>query len=436
MDALPIQPLDHPPQAIVGVPGSKSLTNRALLVAALAKGMTRLGNALFSDDSRYFAAALQQLGFTVNLDEERQEMAVHGLDGRIPAVQASLFIGNAGTAARFLTAFLTLGQGDYTLDGAARMRQRPIGDLVLALNALGAEVISLGNQAGRQICPPLRVLARGLIGGKVVVSGSTSSQYLSGLLLAAPYARRQVELVVERGLRSRPYVDMTLSVMADFGVQVKRQGYDRFLVQPQRYQAREGYVIECDASAAAYFFAIPAICGGWVQVANISRRSRQGDIAFLDVLAQMGCQVQEDSAGITVFAPASLGGVDVDLGDIPDTAQTLAAIAPFASTPTTIRGIASARVKESDRISATCRELEKLGVSIEERPDGLTIWPCRSFKPASIQTYNDHRMAMAFALVGLRAAGVTIENPSCVSKTFPRFFQVLESVRSGGAPAS
>ena len=434
MHSLLIQPLSRPPQASVRVPGSKSLTNRALLVAALAQGETRLSNALFSDDSRYFAAALQQLGFSLTLDEDRRQMTVLGQGGRIPARQASLFIGNAGTAARFLTAMLTLGDGEYLLDGDARMRQRPIGDLVAALNVLGAAVVPLDEASGTAACPPLRVSASGLPGGKTGISGSTSSQYLSGLLMVAPYARQTVELSVLDDLNSKPYVDLTLSVMADFGVQVERQGYDRFTIQPQRYQARADYRIESDASAAAYFFAVPAVCGGTVQVEGISLQSRQGDIAFLDVLAQMGCTVHATRTGVAVAAGASLQGVDVDLRDIPDTAQTLAAVAPFASSPTTIRGIASARLKETDRVAATCRELARLGVPVEEHPDGLTIQPCTEIKPASVHTYNDHRMAMSFALIGLRLSGVSIEHPGCVSKTFPDFFQVLESLRIPGPP--
>jgi 3-phosphoshikimate 1-carboxyvinyltransferase len=429
MENLPIQPLTHPPQASVRVPGSKSLTNRALLVAALAEGETRLSNALFSDDSHYFAAALQQLGFSIKSDEARLQMTVHGLGGRIPARRASLFIGNAGTAARFLTAMLTLGSGEYILDGDARMRQRPIGDLVAALNQLGAAVVPLDETSTTQACPPLRISASGLPGGQARVSGSASSQYLSGLLMAAPYARQPVALSLEGELNSKPYVDMTIQVMADFGVQVERQGYDRFTILPQHYLPQPEYGIESDASAASYFFAVPAICGGQVQVENITPASHQGDIAFLSILAQMGCTVQTTLAGIAVQAGDSLRGVEVDLRDIPDTAQTLAAIAPFASSPTTIRGIASARQKESDRVAATCRELARLGVAVEEHEDGMTIQPCSHFTSASIQTYQDHRMAMAFALIGLRVPGVSIQDPGCVSKTFPDYFQVFESLR-------
>jgi 3-phosphoshikimate 1-carboxyvinyltransferase len=421
---LPITPVGHPLSASVRVPGSKSLTNRALLVAALAEGTTTLSNVLDSDDAGHFASALAELGFRL-VRRPPSVIEVTGLGGRIPAARAQLFVGNAGTAARFLTALLTLGRGEYTLDGDARMRQRPIADLLGALTQLGA---SLESATG---CPPVRVLASGLPGGRATVAGEVSSQFLSGLLMVAPYAAAPVELFVERELNSRPYADMTLAVMSDFGVAVERDGYERFRTSPQRYQPRAEYAIESDASAASYFFAAPAICGGTVRVQHISRRSRQGDVAFLDVLARMGCSIVEGDNWIEVTGPppGGLRGVEVDLRDLPDTAPTLAAIAPFAATSTTIRGIASARVKESDRVAALCAELARLGVAVEERPDGLVIQPASSLRPAAVKTYNDHRMAMAFALVGLRVPGVVIENPDCVSKTFPAYFEVLEQLR-------
>ncbi len=444
--SLSILPILHPIRASVRVPGSKSLTNRALAIAALADGTTALTNALDSDDSRYFVDSLQRLGFNVRAGaiHERAVRAIHelplpvitihGLGGHIPSSRAELFVGNAGTAARFLTAFAALGHGEYTIDGVERMRQRPIGDLLSALNALGA------NASSATGCPPVKVIASGLPGGTARVAGDTSSQFLSALLIAAPYAQSPVELIVERGLNSKPYVDMTLAVMADFGVTVEREGYKRFRITPQRYCAVSEYAIESDASAASYFFAAPAVCGGTVRVQNISRRSKQGDIAFLDVLARMGCEVNEGGNWISVGAIQAKGphsgesplrGVDVDLRDLPDTAQTLAAIAPFADSPTTIRGIASARVKETDRVAAMCNELRRLGVTVNEHADGLTIHPCANLQPAVIHTYDDHRMAMAFALVGLRAPGIAIENAACVSKTFPNYFEALEELRRG-----
>jgi 3-phosphoshikimate 1-carboxyvinyltransferase len=434
MQTLPIR---HPLSATVRVPGSKSLTNRALLVSALAGGTTRLTNALFSDDSCYFAKALQALGFDVQLDESNLEMTVTGLGGNIPANKAELFVGNAGTAARFLTAFLTLGNGEYILDGDARMRERPIQDLIDALNQLGVELEARNN------CPPVQIFAKGLPGGKTKIAGNISSQFLSALLMVAPYAKSPIEIEVTTELNSKPYVDMTIAIMQDFGVEVRREAY-HFTIPITNYQLPHSslqslvsnsqslfstYAIEPDASAASYFFAAPAICGGWVRIANITRSSKQGDIAFLDVLQEMGCTIKEGTDFIEVVGTGTLTGVDVDMRDIPDTAQTLAAIAPFASSPTRIRGIASARVKETDRVHATCTELARIGVSVEEHEDGMTIYPCQDIQPGTIQTYNDHRMAMAFALIGLRVEGISIENPGCVSKTFPKYWEVLDTLR-------
>jgi len=421
---MQITPIRHPLNASVRVPGSKSLTNRALLISALSSGLTRLTNVLFSDDSRHFAHALAQLGFNLVIDEDCREIAVEGCAGRIPASHAELFIGNAGTAARFLSAFLTLGNGDFVLDGDARMRERPIGDLVLALAQLGATL-----QPSPSNCPPVRIQASGLPGGQTALAGDISSQFLSALLMVAPYARQPVQITMTTELNSKPYVDMTLRVMQEFGVQVERHGYTRFAIHPAQYITPKIYAIESDASAASYFFAAPAICGGSVTVENISQRSIQGDVAFVDVLTAMGCEVTETNNSITVSRSQILSGIDVDMRDIPDTAQTLAALAPYAHTPTRIRGIASARVKETDRVSATCAELSRLGVRVEEHPDGMTIYPCGQLLPADIETYNDHRMAMAFSLIGLRSPGVNILNPGCVSKTFPDFFQVLDQLR-------
>jgi 3-phosphoshikimate 1-carboxyvinyltransferase len=421
--SLQITPIKRPLDATVRVPGSKSLTNRALLIASLADGTTHLTNALFSDDSKYFANALQTLGFEVQSDEIKQELIVTGLGGRIPSKKAELFIGNAGTAARFLSAFLTLGQGEFILDGDARMRERPIGDLIDALHQLGVELEAPND------CPPVEIYAKGLSGGKTKIAGNISSQFLSALLMVAPYANSPIEIEVVTELNSKPYVDMTIAIMKDFGVEIERHGYEHFIIQPSSFFPLASYFIECDASAASYFFAAPAICGGIIRVENISRNSKQGDLAFLDILEQMGCEIKEGENSVAVMRTKLLAGVDVDMRDIPDTAQTLAAIAPFASSPTTIRGIASARLKETDRVHATCMELTRLGVRVEEYEDGLAIYPCDEIQPGTIHTYNDHRMAMAFSLIGLRIPGIVIENPACVSKTFPNYFEVLDGLR-------
>ncbi len=424
MDTAAIAPVGHLLRASVSVPGSKSLTNRALVVAALAEGSTVLTNVLVADDTVRMVESLEQLGFSVNVGAGGAgTTGVDGFGGRIPVCGARLDVGNAGTAARFLVALTTLGSGDFVVDGSPRMRERPIGDLLDGLRQLGAAIECPTG------CPPVRVQANGLAGGRAAIDGDTSSQFVSALLLVAPYARSPVEVVVGRPLSSKPYVDMTLAVMADFGIEVARDGYRRFAVPCGRYRGRPVFDVESDASAASYFFGAAAIAGGTVRVEKISRGSRQGDIQFLDVLSAMGCRVEEGGGWVQVTGSRELRGVDVDLGDIPDTAQTLAAVAPFAGSPTTVRGIASARLKECDRVSATCRELSRLGVAVQERADGFVIQPCREMRAATIRTYGDHRMAMAFALVGLRVPGVSIENPSCVSKTFPRYFEVLDGLR-------
>lgn len=435
MDKILMHPIDHSINAKVRIPGSKSLTNRALMIASLADGQTCLDNALFSDDSRYFANALIMLGFNIRSESTSQKMWVLGNNGKIPVPRAELFIGNAGTAARFLSAFLTLGDGEYILDGDSRMRERPIGDLVEALTQLGANIKPINPERTHkltEIYPPVKITASGLSGGKTTIAGKISSQYLSALLMVSPYAKNTVEIVLSTELNSKYYVDMTIEIMSEFGINVKRTGYEHFWIDRGGYHPLQTYSIEPDASASSYFFAAASILGGSVRVANLTRKSKQGDIRFIDTLQMMGCSVMESEYYIQVTGPnrpGDLRGVDVDMRDIPDTAQTLAAIAPFANSPTYIRGIASARVKETDRIKATCKELARLGVKVEEHQDGMSIYPCKSFKSTTIQTYNDHRMAMAFSLIGLKTPGISIENPGCVSKTFPDFFQVLEGLR-------
>lgn len=432
MDTRLIVPFGKPIHANVRLPGSKSLTNRALLIASLAEGRTHLTNALFSDDSKYFARALMSLGFDVSMDQEKCEMEIVGMAGKIPTQKAELFIGNAGTAARFLCAFLTLGSGEFVVDGDARMRERPIGDLVSSLAQLGVRIESTLGQTGNNICPPIKIFANGLLGGRTNIPGNISSQFLSALLMVSPYANGSLEIGVTTDLNSKPYVDMTLGVMSDFGVEILREEYRNFTVRQAQYRSPGWYAIEPDASAASYFFAMPAILGGSIRVEHLTRKSKQGDVAFVDVLTKMGCRAVEYENSLEVFGPGEgnvLTGVEVDMRDIPDTAQTLAAVAPFANSPTHISGIASARVKETDRVSATCAELSRLGVHVEEFDDGMTIYPCESFKPSIVSTYNDHRMAMAFSLIGLKVPGVYIENPGCVSKTFPNYFEVLDGLR-------
>jgi len=408
--------------ATATVPGSKSYTNRALIAAALAHGASILRNVLRSDDTRYMAQALNTLGIRVEeLDETT--LRVEGCGGVIPARSAELFVGNAGTAMRFLTAALCLGNGSFTIDGDERMRQRPIQDLLDGLAQLGADAVSTHGTG----CPPVRVRAGGLNGGTVRMPGDKSSQYFSAILLAAPYARGDVEVIPVGPLVSRPYVEMTAALMRDFGASIELAG-DTMRVNCNRHYRGREYAVECDASAASYFFAAAAVTGGRVRVTGLSRSSLQGDVRFVDVLAEMGCSVTEgttvDSSPFIEVRGGRLRGVSIDMGDMSDVALTLAAVAVFAQGDTAITNVANMRIKETDRIAALATELRRIGQDVEELPDGLIIHP-RPVRPARIHTYNDHRMAMSFAVIGLAAAGIVILNPECVSKTFPDFFERL-----------
>jgi 3-phosphoshikimate 1-carboxyvinyltransferase len=410
-----------PLDAAIRPPGSKSITNRALVCAALAVGDSTLRGALDSEDTRVMVDGLRRLNIDVEFAPPSDTIRVEGCSGRLPAGSAELFVANSGTTVRFLTALCTLGRGTYRLDGVARMRKRPIGDLLDALAQLGASAFS-ENENG---CPPVIVRADGLKGGRAVVRGDISSQFLSGLLMAAPYARQAVELIVEGLLVSQPYVRMTLEVMKAFHAKIEAGDLSRLFIPPMRYHGRV-YDIEPDASAASYFWGAAAIVGGRVTVQGLTRDALQGDVAFCECLARMGCAVEYGERSITVRG-GPLCGIDVDMNAISDTVQTLAAVALFATGPTTIRGVAHIRHKETDRIGDLARELRKLGAVALERDDGLTIVP-QKLQGAEIETYNDHRMAMSLALVGLRTPGVVILNPGCTAKTYPRYFEDLARV--------
>lgn len=406
-------------------PGSKSITNRALACAALAEGESTLTGALDSEDTQVMIAALRQLGIAIDADLPSAVLRVEGCGGRIPAAGGELYVANSGTTIRFLAALVALGRGEFRLDGTPRMRERPIGDLVEALRQLGADAESEGPNG----CPPVVIRAHGLPGGPAKVRGDVSSQFLSGLLMAAPYAERPVELSVAGALVSQPYVRMTLAVMAAFGVDVPPDDLSRFhLPAGVKYRGRT-YAIEPDASAASYFFAAAAITGGEVTIEGLSRQSLQGDVAFVEVLEQMGCRVMWGDDRITVSG-GSLKGVDVNMNAISDTVQTLGAVALFANGPTTVRGVGHIRHKETDRIAALATELRKLGATVEEQSDGLKITPA-ALHGAVIDTYQDHRMAMSLALAGLRVGGVVIRDPGCTAKTYPRFFEDLERLTAG-----
>jgi 3-phosphoshikimate 1-carboxyvinyltransferase len=424
-DSIPITPICSPTRGRIRPPGSKSITNRALVCAALADGVSTLHGALDSQDTRVMIDSLGNLGIEVESRNGGTTLVVHGAGGQIPALEAELFCGNSGTTIRFLTALATLGHGSFRFDGVERMRERPIGDLLDALNQLGAHAKS----ENENNCPPLVVHANGLPGGTSRVRGDISSQFLSALLMAAPGAASPVELVIDGTLVSQPYVEMTRAVMRAFGVAVNADArLSRFNIHPQPYVPRE-YEIEPDASAASYFWAAAAVTGGQVTVEGLSAGSLQGDVTFVDCLEQMGCEVMRSADAITVVGRL-LKGIEFDMNAISDTVQTLSVVALFASGPTTIRNVAHVRHKETDRLAALATELRKLGALVVERPDGLTITPGPA-KPATIDTYCDHRMAMSFALAGLRIAGVRINDPGCVAKTYPRYFDDLAELIAG-----
>lgn len=422
-DVIEIPVVTGPLRATIRPPGSKSLTNRALVCAALAQGESLLTGALASDDTEAMLDCLAKLGIDVEVGDEGRTLRVAGQGGRIPAKRADLFVGNSGTTIRFVAAMTALGEGVYRLDGVPRMRERPIGDLVDALNQLGSQV-SCELNAGY---PPLVVEANQLRGGRATVAGNASSQFLSGLLMAIPCATGPAELIVDGPLVSQPYVRMTLAVQQAFGVDIEAADDMRsFRTDGGRTYIGQTYEIEPDASAASYFWAAAAIAGGEVTVQGLTSRSLQGDVRFVRVLEQMGCLVRESDTGITVVG-GPLRGVDVDMNDISDTVQTLAAVALFAEGPTRVTGVAHNRLKETDRIAALATELRKLGAEVEEFDDGLRIVPC-PLHGARLKTYDDHRMAMSLSLTGLSIPAVEIEDPGCTAKTYPGYFGDLEKV--------
>ena len=418
-----IQPLSGPLRGSIRPPGSKSLTNRALVLAALARGQTHLGGVLESIDTRVMLDSLSELGVGISEGPETGTVRIIGGGGSVPGESAALDLHNSGTSIRFLTAMLCLGTGHFTLDGNSRMRQRPIADLVEALRGLGVEISCVAETG----CPPVTLSAHGLAGGSSTLPGNTSSQFLSALLMAAPCATGPVTLSVDGPLVSRPYIDMTLALMSRMQADVTEDPRGTFNISPTGYQACE-LDIEPDATAASYFLAAAAVCGGRVTIEGLDRNALQGDIAFVECLARMGCTVEETRVGpdpsITVSG-GELTGIDVDMNEFSDTAQTLAVVAAFARGPTRIRGIAHARHKETDRVAAMATELGRLGLEVEEHDDGLTVHP-GPLLPAEIRTYDDHRMAMSFAVAGLAAPGIVIQDPDCTSKTYPGFFDDLD----------
>ncbi|NMH63831.1 3-phosphoshikimate 1-carboxyvinyltransferase [Shewanella salipaludis] len=419
MKQLRLEPIQSV-NGVVNIPGSKSISNRALLLATLAKGKTTLTNLLDSDDIRHMLASLKQLGVGYQLSACKTVCEVEGLGGPLSATQAqTLFLGNAGTAMRPLCAALTLGQGEFTLTGEPRMEERPIGDLVDALRQLGARVDYLKNEG----FPPLTITATGLDGGEVEIAGDLSSQFLTALLMVAPLAKGAVNINIKGELVSKPYIDITIKLMAQFGVDVINHDYGRFEIPAgQAYVSPGKVLVEGDASSASYFLAAGAIKGGEVKVTGVGRLSIQGDVKFADVLAQMGAEIEWGDDYI-IARGAPLTAVDLDMNHIPDAAMTIATAALFATGTTRIRNIYNWRIKETDRLAAMATELRKVGAEVEEGQDYICITPPVVLNTAEIDTYNDHRMAMCFSMLAFAACGITINDPDCTSKTFPDYFR-------------
>lgn len=417
MKTLTIPGFTRSLDARVEIPGSKSITNRALLLAALANGPSVISNALFSEDTYWFSRCLALLGIPVETNEAKAEFKVEGKGGQIPALEANLFAGNSGTTARFISALLALGRGNYRLDGVARMRERPNGDLLQALAANGAKI----EYELKPGSVPFRLAASGLKGGLIRLKAGTTSQGVTALLLVAPYALEGVSLEIEGVPVSLPYLELTCRMMEQWGASVSRKGPNFYRVQAGKFYQPRTYSVEPDASGASYFFAAAALLAGRVEVSGLTVGSLQGDSRFVEVLEAMGCRVVRQPDSLVVEGPAQLQGIELDMNGISDLVPTLAAIAPFASSPVTIRNVAHIRVKETDRIKAVVTELRRLGGQVEEFPDGLKIYP-GLLHPAEIETYEDHRIAMAFAVTGLKVPGLVIKDPGCTAKTFPDFF--------------
>ncbi len=440
-DSIEIHPVSNPICKTATIPGSKSITNRALPLAALAEGDTTLTGVLFADDTWQMINALQTLGYSLQMDQKSHTVRITGRGKSLPPGDGrTLSCGNSGTTIRFLAAMLTLGSGEYLLDGIARMRQRPIDQLVDQLRILGADITY--EQA--QGFPPVRIRAKGLQGGGCQFSDAKSSQYISAVLMAAPLADNPVTVSLLGPITSEPYVLMTLRMMEQFDVHT--QIHDQcgktvsraIQIPTATYRSPSTYAIEPDASNASYFLAAGAILpGSRVTVAGLGKNSLQGDVAFADVLGKMGAHVEWLPEGVTVSAPASgkLAGIDLDMNHIPDMVQTLAVVALFAEGPTMVRNVWNLRVKETDRLAALEAELRKLGAAVETTKDSIRITPPPNniLTPASIKTYDDHRMAMAFSIAGLRSPGITILEPQCTAKTYPEFFHDLDLMVHGEA---
>lgn len=416
----------------VRLPGSKSISNRTLLLAALAKGTTHIMDLLASDDTHVMLMALQKLGVKWEQSGEAQNYVVHGADGAFPVHQADLFMGNAGTAIRPLTAALAVMGGDYALHGVPRMHERPIGDLVYALNDVGTQI----EYTGERGFPPLRIRRGHIHAHRMQVKGNVSSQFLTALLMAAPLMARDHEVVIDvvGDLISKPYIEITLNLMRRFGVTVERNGWQSFTVPAGQHYVSPGTIhVEGDASSASYFLAAGAIAGGPVRVEGVGKDSIQGDVRFVEALEKMGAKITMGDNWIEAESKGVLKAIDEDFNHIPDAAMTIAVAALYADGPCLLRNIGSWRVKETDRIAAMATELRKLGAKVVEGPDFLRITPPPEIQAAAIDTYDDHRMAMCFSLASLDGAArrgnkIRINDPKCVAKTFPDYFEAFGKI--------
>jgi 3-phosphoshikimate 1-carboxyvinyltransferase len=408
--------------AVVTIPGSKSYTHRALVISALADGESALINPLRSGDTEHTTRALEKFGIPIFWEGNR--LVILGRGGMVKAVEETIFVGNSGTSMRFLTALAALAKGLTVLDGSKRMRERPIDELLMGLESIGVKAYSQGSNG----CPPVMVESRGLPGGAAKIRGEESSQFLSALLMVAPYAQHDVLLTVTGHLASRPYVDMTLSVMSAFGVEVQCEEYQSFFVKAGQCYSPQTYRIEGDTSNASYFFSAAAITQGRVRVEDFPSSSIQGDAEFLDILERMGCGVARGKGWVEVQG-RELQGIEIDMNAVPDLVPTLAITAAFAKGKTVIQNIGHLRLKESDRIRALSGELTKMGIRVEEGEDWLSI---KGGAPhgTRIETYNDHRVAMSFAIAGLAVSGIKIDEERCVNKSFPDFWRTFRRLYS------
>ena len=429
VEQLTLQPISRVSGEVV-IPGSKSLSNRALLLAAMAEGETTITNLLDSDDIRHMVNALEKMGVAYFLSDDRTRCVVNGKGGALVSGSGDyeLFLGNAGTAMRPLTAALCLAEGaSFTLTGEPRMYERPIGHLVDALRPLGANIEYLKNAD----YPPLKITGTDLSGGEIEIDGTISSQFLTALLMSAPLAKGEIHIKVKGDLVSKPYIDITLDLMAKFGVTVTNDKYQRFSVAGgQSYRSPGEIMVEGDASSASYFLAAAAISGGTVRVYGVGKHSVQGDIRFAEVLEQMGASIHYADHYIEA-TKGELNGVDVDLNHIPDAAMTIGTVALFAKGPTKIRNVYNWRVKETDRLTAMATELRKVGAEVEEGEDYIAITPPAGIQPAAIDTYDDHRIAMCFSLAAMGSAPITINDPGCTAKTFPTYFELFQGLCEG-----